>query len=294
MKSLMAGNSLPIDRRADAALGWRDVVRRAVLWSFPIAFIPALALAPVSMGAALAVLLAIHFFYFFAALCPNSSLCAPLVKRFAAEGREIWLTFDDGPDPQETPRVLALLARHRARATFFLVGRRAEKNPGLVREILAAGHTVGNHTYRHGAAFFWAYPPSSFARDIDRCSEVLAAIAGAPPVFFRGPVGWNPPLLHQVLRRRGLRSVGWTARGLDYAGGDPSRAARRLLRHLRPGAVFMLHPERRDRRGKNTGLAALEIVLREIDRAGCRCVVPTLAQMSAGVPPDVEKAEVSS
>ena len=242
-------------------------------------FIPAIAIARESLPLAVAIMVVTHLFFFFASLCPNSRLCVPVIMRFAPRGREVWLTFDDGPDPQETPLVLALLAQYRARATFFLIGRNAEKNPGLVREILAAGHTIANHTYTHQAAIFWAYAPSCFAGEIDRCADVLAAVAGAPPRFFRGPVGWHPPLLYRTLCRRGLQPVGWTARGLDCAGHHPGRAARRLLRHLQPGAIFMLHPERRNRRGENTGLAALEIVLREIDRAGYRCVLPDETQL---------------
>jgi peptidoglycan/xylan/chitin deacetylase (PgdA/CDA1 family) len=276
---LMAESSLLPKTPACRASRRQDFARRAILWSSLAVFIPAIAIARVSLPLAVVVVVGTHWFFFFASLCPNSRLCVPVVTRFGTREHEVWLTFDDGPHPQETPRVLALLAQHRARATFFLIGREAEKNPGLVREILAAGHAVANHTYTHQSALFWAYPPSRFAREIDRCADVLAAGAGAPPRFFRGPVGWHPPLLYQVLCRRELQPVGWTARGLDRLDRNPGRAARRLLRHLRPGAIFMLHPECRDRRGENTGLAALEIVLREIDRAGYRCVLPDASQL---------------
>jgi peptidoglycan/xylan/chitin deacetylase (PgdA/CDA1 family) len=257
----------------------QDFARRAILWSSLAVFIPAIAIARVSLPLAVIVMVGTHLFFFFASLCPNSRLCMPVVTRFDTREREVWLTFDDGPDPQETPRVLALLAQHRVRATFFLIGRKAEKTPGLVREILAAGHTIANHTYTHQSVLFWAYPPSRFAREIDRCAEVLAANAGAPPRFFRGPVGWHPPLLYSTLRRRELDPVGWTARGLDRLDRNPGRIARRLLSHLRPGAILMLHPECRNRKGENTGLAALEIVLREIDRAEFRCVLPQESQL---------------
>jgi peptidoglycan/xylan/chitin deacetylase (PgdA/CDA1 family) len=258
----------------------QDFARRAILWGSLAVFIPAIALMHVSRPLAFAVMVGTHLFFFFASLCPNTRLCVPVATSFAARGREVWLTFDDGPDLRETPLVLALLAQYRARATFFLIGREMEKNPGLVRGILAAGHTVANHTYTHQSVLFWAYLPSRFAREIDRCTDVFAAVAGVPPPrIFRGPVGWHPPLLYQVLCRRGLQAVGWTARGLDCGDHNPSRAAQRLLRHLRPGAIFMLHPERRDRHGENTGLAALEIVLRELDRAEFRCVLPQESQL---------------
>ena len=258
----------------------QDCVRQVIIWSSLAVFIPAIALVHVSLPLAVAVMVVPHLFFFYATACPNTRLCVPVLTRFAARGREVWLTFDDGPDPQATPRVLALLAQHGARATFFLVGREAEKNPGLVREILAAGHAIGNHTHTHPSAFFWAYLPSAAAREIDRGAEALAAAGGETPQFFRGPVGWHPPLHYPVLRRRGLQPVGWTARGLDSISRDPRRVAGRLLRQLRPGAIFMLHPECRSRRGGNTGLAALAILLGEIDRAGYRCVLPGPDQLA--------------
>ena len=276
----MAENSVPVRLPWCRASRWQDFARRAILWSSLAVFFLALAIAPVSLPLAIIVMVGTHFFFFYASLCPNSRLCVPVVTRFDTREREVWLTFDDGPDPQETPLVLALLAQYRARATFFLIGRAAEENPGLVREILAAGHTVANHTYTHQSGIFWAYPPSRFAREIDHGTDVLAAAAGTPPQFFRGPVGWHPPLLYQVLCRRELQAVGWTARGLDCLDRNPGRVARRLLSRLQPGAIFMLHPERRTRRGGNTGLAALEIVLREIDRAGYRCVLPDADQLT--------------
>jgi peptidoglycan/xylan/chitin deacetylase (PgdA/CDA1 family) len=275
----MAENSKSQKPPACRASRRQDYARRIILWSSLAGFIPAVLIARVSLPLAVAFLGGTHLFFLYASLCPNTRICVPVSTRFATSGREVWLTFDDGPDPKETPLVLALLARYRARATFFLIGRVVEKNPALVREILAAGHTVANHTYTHQAALFWVYPPSCFVREIDRCADVLTGAAGALPQFFRGPIGWHPPLLYPVLCRRGLQPVGWSARGLDRADNNPERVAGRVLRHLRPGAIFMLHPECRKRRGENTGLAALEIVLREIDRAGFRCVLPQESQL---------------
>jgi peptidoglycan/xylan/chitin deacetylase (PgdA/CDA1 family) len=275
----MAENSKSTNPPACRASRRQDFARRAILWSSLAIFIPGIAIARVSLPLAFATVVGTHLAFFFASLCPNLRLCVPVATCFDTREREVWLTFDDGPDPQETPRVLALLAQHRARATFFLIGREAKKNSGLVQEILAAGHTIANHTYTHQSALFWAYLPSCFAKEIDRCAEVLAADAGVAPRFFRGPVGWHPPLLYGALYRRELQPVGWTARGLDYGDHNPSRVAGRLLRHLRPGAILMLHPECRNRRGENTSLAALEIVLREIDRAGYRCVLPEASQL---------------
>jgi len=156
-------------------------------------------------------------------------------------GRDaVALTFDDGPDPEVTPRVLELLDAAGARASFFLIGERAARHPELVREIVARGHRVENHTYDH-PLHFSLLGPRSQARQIDRAQELLTDLAGQAPRFLRAPAGlrnlWLDPLLH----RRGLRLASWTRRGLDTADHDPRRVTRRLLNDLRPGDILLLH-----------------------------------------------------
>ncbi|MDE3083969.1 MAG: polysaccharide deacetylase family protein, partial [Verrucomicrobiota bacterium] len=234
-----------------------ELVRRFIVGGFVASFPIAALLVRTFPFAAIAIVAISHGAFWYATLCPNSAFCVPVIKKFAARGREIWLTFDDGPDPRTTPQVLELLAGHGACATFFLVGESAEKHPALVRQILAEGHGIGNHTYAHPKIFFWAYPPSRCGREIDRCADVLAAMAGQTPHLFRAPLGLHTPLLLPELMRRGLQPVGWTARGLDCAVRNPRRVVRRLLSRLEPGAIFMLHPERREKNGLGAGLLAL-------------------------------------
>src|SRR5262245_23501370 len=99
---------------------------------------------------------------------PNAQGLVRMHRRFQPAGREVWLTIDDGPDPEDTPRLLALLAEHGARATFFVIGEKAERHPELIRDIVAAGHEVAHHTYTHPLASFWCAGPRRLARELDQ------------------------------------------------------------------------------------------------------------------------------
>lgn len=155
-------------------------------------------------------------------------------------GRRVALTFDDGPDLQRTPAVLDLLARQGVRATFFVVGARAEAHPELVRRMVAEGHVVGNHSYTHS----WRFPLRSLGRTMEelrRTGEVLHRITGRQPRLFRPPFGVTNPTIARAVRRLGLDPVGWSIRSLDTMGQSPERVAARILRRLHPGAVILLH-----------------------------------------------------
>ncbi len=185
--------------------------------------------------------------------------------RATAAGRVV-LTIDDGPDPAVTPRVLDLLARHGARATFFLIGSRAGAHPALVRRIVAEGHGIGNHSQAHDLAFSlrgrrW------LAADIARAQAVLTEHAGQAPRFFRAPAGLRSPLLDPVLARAGLQLASWTRRGFDTRTSDATRVVHRLAgaggRRLRAGDILLLHDGHaaRDADGEPVILAALERLL---------------------------------
>src|SRR5262249_8022340 len=142
----------------------------------------------------------------------------------------IALTFDDGPDPEVTPRILELLAAHGQRATFFVIGRRAEAEPALVRAIAEQGHAIGNHSYTHA----WLTPlwrTERLAPVLLRGQEVLERVAGVRPRWFRPPVGLFGPRVAPAARRAGLALVGWTLRSNDGSllGYDADRVRARVL-----------------------------------------------------------------
>jgi peptidoglycan/xylan/chitin deacetylase (PgdA/CDA1 family) len=175
-----------------------------------------------------------------AGMWPRSQWVGPAIHRLPAAAPAAALTFDDGPDPAVTPRVLDLLAAAGAHATFFCIGERARANPALVRQIIAAGHAVANHTLTHPLAFAF-HPPSGLRREVERAQAVLADITGHAPRWFRAPMGVRSPLLDPVLHRAGLHQVTWTRRGYDTRCRDPALVLRRLVRGLSAGDVLVMH-----------------------------------------------------
>ena len=211
---------------------------------------------------------ALHACALYGTLSQRSNLLGRAVRRFRTDAPEVWLTIDDGPHPQRTPELLATLARRQARATFFLIGAQAEDHPQLVREILAAGHSVGNHSYTHPQYSFWQASPALVAREIDRASEALAGVCGAAPAQFRAPVGHTPPLLREILAARGMRLIGWSASGRDGVDRNPRRVLARLARRLAPGAIVVIHD------GGPLAPRILDGLLDELDARGLRTVLP--------------------
>ncbi|MDH5824625.1 polysaccharide deacetylase family protein [Luteimonas sp. RD2P54] len=210
-----------------------------------------------------------HAPFVLSALLPRAALYAPVLSRLPTGERVAWLTIDDGPS-DDTTALLDLLDRHRARATFFLVGERAAARPQLVREILRRGHGIGNHSHGHPQAWFWALGPRRMAREIGQAQATLAALAGAPPRWFRSVVGMTNPFVAAPLRRHGLARVAWSARGFDAVRADPDAVAARIARDLAPGAIVLLHE------GAPHG-RSVEIVARVLERlqaAGYRTVLP--------------------
>ncbi|KAA0212470.1 polysaccharide deacetylase family protein [bacterium] len=169
----------------------------------------------------------------------NSSLWARTLHR-APGHSAVALTFDDGPDPDYTPKVLEILAREQVPATFFVVGCRAEAHPELVRAMDRQGHLVANHSYTHAWNINFSLH-STLKREITRCSEAIEAAIGKRPRFYRAPHGFKNPALGDVLEQLGLACVGWQVRGFDAVSSSANAIARRLVLKARPGGVLLLH-----------------------------------------------------
>jgi len=203
----------------------------------------AAALLPGAPGWAAAAVVVNHLVLTGAGLWPRSALLGPNVSRLppaAAARREIAITLDDGPDAEVTPAVLDLLAAAGVRATFFCIAERARAQPALVRRIVAAGHSVQNHS-RHHRHDFSLLGPRGFEREIGAAQALLADISGVQPHCFRAPAGLRNPLLDPVLHRLGLHLVSWTRRGYDTRDADPQRVLGRLTRGLAAGDLLLLH-----------------------------------------------------
>jgi len=203
----------------------------------------ALLLRPQLWPWALAAVVADHLTLTAAGLWPRASLLGPnltrLPPRAVARG-EIAITLDDGPDPEVTPAVLALLDRHAARASFFCIGERIHRHPQLAREIVARGHGLENHSLHHLHRFS-LLGPRALRAEIAGAQESIAFATGAAPRFFRAPAGLRNPFLEPELARAGLQLVSWTRRGFDTVSGDPERVLARLLKGLAAGDILLLH-----------------------------------------------------
>jgi len=197
-------------------------------------------------------------------------------QRFRPAGRQVWLTIDDGPDPEDTPRILAALAEHRARATFFMIGANVAAHPDLARAVAAAGHEVANHTQSHLLGTFWCVPPWRVSRELDACTAALLAV-GVRARRFRPPAGLRNIWLGHALPKRGLDCIGWSARGLERRNRDPASVVDHVLRGLAPGAILLLHEG--PRVDPSVRVEAIRRVLARLEADGYACVIPERDQL---------------
>jgi len=182
---------------------------------------------------------------------------------FAARG--VVLTFDDGPDPATTPRVLDTLDAAGVKATFFVIGKKAVASPELVKEIVARGHEVGLHSFAHDR-FFSLRDAKGVRRDLELGISALQAITGARPTFFRPPIGHTNPSIAKVADALDLTIVGWSAAGRDgVAWAKPADVTARVRQRLRDGAIVALHDAAEKGGREPAGVAALPDILKAID-----------------------------
>lgn len=220
---------------------------------------------------ALSAVVADHLLLTAAGLWPRSKLLGPNWTRLPAAGgaAAIAITVDDGPDPEITPRVLALLDEHRVRATFFCVGERVTRHAALAREIVQRGHAIENHSQRHLHRFS-LLGPRALAEEIAHAQQAILAATGEVAQFFRAPAGLRNPFLEPALARANLRLVSWTRRGFDTVSGSAQGVLGRLTRRLEAGDILLLHDGHaaRTARGRAVILEVLPPLLAAIDAAG--------------------------
>jgi peptidoglycan/xylan/chitin deacetylase (PgdA/CDA1 family) len=233
----------------------------ALLWS------------PASWPAVAAALLANHLLIGAAAISPRSRLLGPNLSRIPGTEGSLALTFDDGPDPEVTPRILDVLDRFAARATFFFVGRRVAAHPALAAEVRARGHGIGNHSHTHPDLFAF-YGPSAVWNELQNAQDAVEAATGRRPSLFRAPVGFRGPWLQPCLARAGLRLVSWTRRGYDTVTRQEDVVLQRLTKGLRAGDILLLHDgsSALDAAGRPVVLDVLPRLLERIAQAGLRAV----------------------
>lgn len=209
---------------------------------------------------------------FAAPFFPGFGFFLPIVSKGPRDKAAVALTFDDGPDPRSTPLLLDLLDRHQAKATFFVTGSNTDRYPHLIREILARGHAIGNHSYSHDN-FVMCKSRRTLLHEIDATQQSLRRF-GIVPLAFRPPVGITSPRLTGILDKTGLFVINFSRRAGDLGNRRVKHLSERILKHLHWGDIIMLHDVRpRKEALLNCWLDQIEKVLAGIHQQGI-AVVP--------------------
>lgn len=155
------------------------------------------------------------------------------------ESRKLAFTYDDGPNDPHTFRLLEILAKHQVHATFFLIGQFAAQRPDIAREVLKAGHAIGNHTFSHPNLVFSSAKETR--TQLERCQKTLSDALGQPIHLFRPPFGGRRPGTFQIARQLGLEPVMWSVTGWDWKGKPAQYVEQKVEQQVRGGDVVLLH-----------------------------------------------------
>jgi peptidoglycan-N-acetylglucosamine deacetylase len=213
---------------------------------------------------------------------PTAQVYGETIHRERAAGRLIALTYDDGPNPGLTPQLLELLDRHDAKATFLLIGKWAEREPELIRETVARGHAIGNHTFTHPT--MPAHSADWIREDLRRCREAVEAsgerfstVDGA--ALMRPPYGRRRPGTLRTLRDEGYVPVTWSITGYDWLAHTTAKAITRRCLRSKEGDVILLHDgsHTEPAADRSRSLASTEAILEHFTPQGYRFVtIPEL------------------
>lgn len=202
-------------------------------------------------------------------------------RRGRVGDRRYALTFDDGPLPGATDAILDCLKTYEAPATFFVIGRCAERWPALVRRMHDEGHVVANHTWDHSRLGMWR-GPWYWRQQIERTDAVIERLIGRRPVLFRPPLGVRTPVNTAVLRSTGHACVMWTRRALDGVTTTADRIETRLMATAADGDVLVLHDGREPASKRDAG-PTVEALPRVIEAFRRRGLTPTSLHELLGI-----------
>jgi peptidoglycan/xylan/chitin deacetylase (PgdA/CDA1 family) len=172
-------------------------------------------------------------------LVPSWQLYGRSFVGLAPGTKQLALTYDDGPNDPYTEQLLDVLARENARATFFLIGRYVKQRPDVVRKIVAAGHTIGNHTWNHPCLIFCS--PGETRRQLTETQKAIEDACGVQPKLFRPPFGGRRPGTFSTARQLGLEPIMWKVTCYDWNATSNEAIERNARRQIRGGEVILLH-----------------------------------------------------
>lgn len=191
----------------------------------------------------------------------GSNFFIPIVCSLKTDRKIIAISFDDGPDPEQSPQILQLLKDHNAEATFFYIGNKIVGNEAILSRVDSEGHIIGNHTFTHHI-WFDLFSFKKMAADIEMMSEAMSKVIGKRPKLFRPPYGVTNPNLKKTIIHGNFTPVGWSVRSLDTVIKNESRLLNKVTRRLKPGAVFLFHDT------SKTTLAILPAFLDHVESKG--------------------------
>jgi len=172
-------------------------------------------------------------------MAPTGQWCGRTFTGLSRGTKRLALTYDDGPNDPHTQRLLEVLAKHNVQATFFLIGRYTKQHPDIAREIVQAGHVVGNHTFTHPLLTFKS--ASEIRQELSACRSALQDAIGEHSNLFRPPFGGRRPAVLRIARELGLEPVMWNVTGYDWTAPPSAEIEQKVAKQIRGGDVILLH-----------------------------------------------------
>lgn len=188
----------------------------------------------------LVVILLVLMLMFYASYSIKSNIYLKTFCRKNTTEKVVAITFDDGPDAMQTPKILDVLKEREVQACFFCIGKKIESNELLVQRMIREGHLVGNHSYSHANRFPF-YGRKKMLADLTLCQQQLEAATQEKIDLFRPPFGVTNPTIGNAARQMNLTTIGWSIRSLDTQTSSITKILDRIQRQLHPGAIILLH-----------------------------------------------------
>lgn len=182
----------------------------------------------------------IIIFLIYASCNIRSNIYLKVFCKKQTEEKIVAITFDDGPDPVQTPKVLQVLKEQQTPACFFCIGQKVQENEALVREIINEGHLIGNHSFTH-ANYFPLYSLSRMKKDLQTCQFALEEVTSQKIKLFRPPFGVTNPTIAKAVRALGYIPIGWNIRTLDTQKLSKEKILKHIQNKLSPGSIILLH-----------------------------------------------------
>jgi len=170
----------------------------------------------------------------------GSNFFIPIVCSLKTDKKIIAISFDDGPDPENSPQILQLLNEYKAEAAFFYIGSKISGNESILTQAYNDGHIIGNHTFSH---HFWfdLFSFKKMSADVRMMDEAMNSVIDKKPKLFRPPYGVTNPNVKKAIVSGNYTPVGWSVRSMDTVIKDEKKLLNKLIRKVKPGAIFLLH-----------------------------------------------------